>query len=39
MYKNSKNQNPGRQLREMRKSSGRENNFEEVCFELGTKYW
>ena len=36
---NHKNQNPGRQSREMGKSLGRESNFEEVCFELGTKYW
>ena len=28
---NSKNQNPGRQSREMEKSLGRECNFEEVC--------
>ena len=36
---NSKNQNPGRQSREMGKSLGRERNFEEVCFESGTEYW
>ena len=37
-YKNSKNQNLGRQS-EMGKSLGRECNFEEVRFELGTEYW
>ena len=35
----SKNQNPGRQSREMGKSLGREHNFEKVCFEPGTEYW
>ena len=33
---NIKNQNPGRQSREMGKSLGMECNFEEVCFEPGT---
>ena len=35
----SKNQNLGRQSREMGKSLGRERNFEEVCFESETEYW
>ena len=39
MYKNSKNQNLGRQSRETGKSLGRESNFEEVCLKLGTEYW
>ena len=30
----ARNQNPGRQSREMGKSLGRERNFEEVCFGL-----
>ena len=36
---NSKNQNPGRQSKEMGKSLVRESNFEEVCFEPRTEYW
>ena len=34
---NSKNKNPGRQLRKLGKSLGRKSNFKEMCFELGTE--
>ena len=37
--RNSKNQNPGRQSREMGKSLGRKCSFKEVCFEPGTESW
>ena len=33
-YKNIKNQNSGRQSRELGKSLGRERNFEKVCLSL-----